>query len=439
MPPLEMATLDALPHLIPSSGGGPGALQRKGPLAMHDQGGEPGEPLWAAGRMTLRVARTESQPGQLVEVERPFALVGLTEEADVRLSDHAVNARHAYLHLDARGLYVVDLATRTGTRFNGDDQVAGWLRPGDWFEIAGRRIEVDALEVEGAALDPPPCDDDLLADPPQRPSVPLTLQSSHDDEAPWTAGSELIFLGSSIACGIRIRDPGVSRIHCALYRTASAAYVIALDLNGQHTRVDGCVVEGATVLADGATLTLGGTSFTVRLGHEPALASAPLVAHVIDAELVEGESEGREDASTELARTAAQPALLAWIVSTIQETQGAVLRQQSEMHATLAQMLRQIQHDNATLLNAHLERIERIDDELAAIRAELERRKTDAPPVPSPPQVPPLRVERQPAAPTGTTTSTTWLLDRIGQLENENRSAWKDLLGRLSTTPRRSS
>jgi pSer/pThr/pTyr-binding forkhead associated (FHA) protein len=391
--------------------------------------------------MTLRIEGTDRQPEQVVQVERPFALAGLTEDADVRLSDHAVNARHAYLHLDSRGLYVVDLATRTGTRLNGADQTAGWLRPGDWFEIAGRRIAVDALEVDGEAVDPTPRDDDLLADPPERPVVPLALLPSQEDEAPWTASSELIFLGSSTACGIRIKDPAVSRIHCVLYRTASTAYVIALDLHGQHTRVDGRVVDGATALTQGATLTLGGTSFTVRLGPDPAPGSAPLVAHVIDAELVENESEGeredRDDASTELVRAAAQPALLAWIVSTIQETQGTVLRQQSEMHATLAQMLHQIQHDNAALLNAHLERIERIDGELAAIRAELERRQSDSPPAPSPPQVPPLRIERQLAPPTGTTASTTWLLDRIGQLEHENRSAWKDLLGRLSTSPRR--
>ena len=99
----------------------------------------------------------------------------------------------------------------------------------------------------------------------------------------------------------------------------------------------------------------------------------------------------------------------------------------------MTEVLRQIQHDNATLLNAHLQRIESIDHEIGALRAELERRH--ARPTPPPPRrrPPPDRPPRpRPAAPGDSDASTTWLLQRVNQLEDENRSAWKDLLGRLS-------
>ncbi|SIO67969.1 hypothetical protein SAMN05444166_8482 [Singulisphaera sp. GP187] len=53
------------------------------------------------------------------------------------------------------------------------------------------------------------------------------------------------------------------------------------------------------------------------------------------------------------------------------------MKQQSEMQASLLDLLRQVQHDNATLLNAHWERSNRVDRELAALRAEF-------PPLPHP-------------------------------------------------------
>ena len=49
------------------------------------------------------------------------------------------------------------------------------------------------------------------------------------------------------------------------------------------------------------------------------------------------------------------------MMGTIQGGQGEVLRQQGEFQHALTQLLREIQQDNAKLLNAHLERMERVD------------------------------------------------------------------------------
>jgi hypothetical protein len=139
----------------------------------------------------------------------------------------------------------------------------------------------------------------------------------------------------------------------------------------------------------------------------------------------------------------AQGALLAWMMGAIQGGQGEVLRRQGEFQLAMTQVLRQIQQDNAALLGAHLERIESIDRELAAIRAEIERRGAQPGRVPPPlPDVTPLRIAR-PATPTDEAAptdeakaSTTWLIQRVSQLEDESRSTWKDLLGRLSQSRR---
>jgi pSer/pThr/pTyr-binding forkhead associated (FHA) protein len=96
--------------------------------------------LWAEGDMMFRVAGAGAESDRLVKVRRPFALVGRAGDSDIAIDDRAVSSRHAYLHLDPRGVYAVDLVTRTGTRINGSHQMVGWLRPGDWIEVAGRRL-----------------------------------------------------------------------------------------------------------------------------------------------------------------------------------------------------------------------------------------------------------------------------------------------------------
>src|SRR4051812_21667728 len=104
---------------------------------MHDQGGR-GSPLWVDGEMTFRVEGEGPGADRTVRVARPCAIVGQAADADVRLEGRGVAARHAYLHLDARGVYLVDLLSRSGTRLVGTGAMAGWLRPGDGFEVDGR-------------------------------------------------------------------------------------------------------------------------------------------------------------------------------------------------------------------------------------------------------------------------------------------------------------
>jgi hypothetical protein len=103
---------------------------------------------------------------------------------------------------------------------------------------------------------------------------------------------------------------------------------------------------------------------------------------------------------------------------------------------------RQIQRENATLLDAHPSRIEDVDRELSSLRAELERRVNHTATTPlarllPPPRLTPLRIPRTVPGATNSQTTTTWLLRRVGQLEDEARSAWREFLGRFALLPRR--
>src|SRR5450432_3940599 len=124
---------------------------------MRDQGnpsnGSGPPALWADGEMMFRVAGLGgSESDRLVKILRSFAIVGRGDGADIVINDRNVSTRHTYLHLDHRGVYAVDLVTRTGTRLNGEARMVGWLRPGEWLEIAGRKIELVRIRLGGTPI-----------------------------------------------------------------------------------------------------------------------------------------------------------------------------------------------------------------------------------------------------------------------------------------------
>ncbi len=366
----------------------------------------PTAPLWAAGAIRLRVAG-EGGAGRVVRVDRPFALVGRLAGADVRIDDHAVSGRHAYLHLDRRGLYAVDLATRTGTRFNGVPRSAGWLRPGDRLEFAGHRVDVLEVRLGDRPLDPagPEPADDLLADAGPAPLARVTL---YPNQAPWqprSLGSELVFLGRGVACGVRVEAATASRIHGVIVRAPDGAY--AVDLIGRGTWLNGQPLPGAAPLQTGDVLAVGSARFDLRVEPTvPRAAGPPAPAAALPVELATIPPPLPIEAWTVAGPATASPvgglapevqgAMLAWVAQIVQAGQAETLRRQGEFQLALTELVRQIYADNAAVMGEHLDRMDRINQEIAALRDEIRRRLGPAaaaaagsgpapPPLPTPP------------------------------------------------------
>jgi hypothetical protein len=326
---------------------------------------------------------------------------------------------------------------------------AGWLRLGDWIEVAGSRVELLEARIDGVVQDPPPCAADLLADTSRTTLAGVALEPRQGVSMSWVLNSELVFAGRSAACGIAIKDHTVARVHAALLRTESAAYII--DLHGHHTSIDGRPVRGAALIESGQILALGSARFVVTVAPGASPAAGPELTLTGQDALAAGPINARDPAGSSppaLFETSlpldSQQAILAWMMGTVQGSQGAALRQQGELQHALAQLLHRIQQDNAALLAAHLARIENFDRELAALRAELRQRRGDyrtqtslPAALPPPPPVTPLSIPRARPEEPGSETSTTWLLQRLGQLEGQNRSAWREFLGRFVPRLRR--
>ncbi|CAN5643641.1 hypothetical protein BH23PLA1_BH23PLA1_24640 [soil metagenome] len=401
-------------------------------------------PLWALGQLRLRIRPPDGRPGRVLRIARPFALIGRGAGADLRINAPDASTRHAYLHLDHRGLFGVDLATRTGTRFSGAPLAAAWLRPGEAFEIADHQIEVLEAALDPNSPFPPPGPAsnaqgpiDPLADASKSSLVRLTLFPHQPPWEPRDVGSELLFLGRGLHCGIQVVGESVARVHAVLFRNAQEAFVV--DLSGGRTQINDRAVPRAAPLREGDVLAIGSVRFEVRVlppeAPRPSLPTRKIPVELAETLLVPRESSGwsMPDLPAPFPNDVqAQGAVLAWLVQTVQASQGEALRRQGEFQHALTDMVRQICLDNASMLQEHLQRMESINTELSSLRDEIRRRLgptgPSAPPTPPPP--PPLRIA--PVEPsTDPEQSTSWLIDRVHRLEEDNRSTWRDLLGRL--------
>src|SRR5262249_58053764 len=83
------------------------------------------------GRLDFDVHGPEGARVSCHQRDRPFARIGRDPRNDIRLDLANVSARHAYLQVIAGRPFVVDLGSRSGTRWRGESRSAGWLGPDD--------------------------------------------------------------------------------------------------------------------------------------------------------------------------------------------------------------------------------------------------------------------------------------------------------------------
>jgi hypothetical protein len=416
---------------------------------------------WTDARFTLEVHEPGAAGPRLVPFGRPFALIGRIAHADLHFEDRDVSARHVYLHADARGLFAVDLATRTGTRFGESEAPCGWLRPGESIEVAGRALRLASFELDGRAASPPPCAVNLLTDAGDAPLVGLTLEPVAGRGPSWALGSELAFVGRGDGCAIRLNQANVSRTHCALLRTTDAAYVI--DLPGQPTLVNGQPPRGATALRDGDVLSIGQVRFLARVAtaggpagegpgpsHELSLIQS---AHDLARAAEPGAMatfgglpvpDGRPF-PIDLIPPDSRNAVLGWMLGALHAGQTELIRRQDELQQSVVAIIQHLQSDAAARQASQEERIDRLAEELRRLAAQ--QAQAAAPPhghpaptphLPAPPRRPEREAPPAPEIDPGRSFETAaWLLERIDKLGNENKSTIKSIFSRFGASLRR--
>jgi hypothetical protein len=372
-------------------------------------------------------------------VNRPFALIGRAATADIPVLSRDASLRHVYLHRNAHGVFAVDLVSRTGTRF--DDALPGcrsaWLRPGRGLELAGHRVEL--LETDSDRKSPAGLPEiDPLAEDNHLP--PLVLRpEDHPDQAASML-SELSFLGRSRACALRVEGEAVARVHAVLVRSARGSFLI--NLAGSGLTIQGEPAPLVAALRHGDHLGLGQRQFLVQLHpeHHAGLAAPPAPrgdasGTVSPLGLVVAPALPKNPEHDDLTRA----------LQAVRDGQDVLIRTNDQFQHALVAAVRQLYQEQSALFERHLDRLDRLQHEVAELRAELRERLDPSPLLPPapdrstalpPPCPPPVAIPRPSLAPPSER-ATSWLIDRLGELEeqveHESRSGWRDLLSRLGT------
>jgi hypothetical protein len=270
-----------------------------------------------------------------------------------------------------------------------------------------------------------------------------------------------VFAGRSASCAVPVSSQSAMRVQCVLVRTYDAAYVV--DLVGRGTWRNDRPVRSAERLLDGDSLMVGSTKFQCRVeppGSGASRSNLPAISlgttlparsrHDIYPASIPFPSEGPISPDDDmplppldLVPVEAQAAVMGWLMNQIQRREDESNRRQSTFQTELVRLVSEIHRDNHAILQKHLERSQAIHDELETLRDEIKRRfGTDltkstanpaAPKTPAlnAPKIKPLNINPV-APPDNPEAAANWLINRVGQLEQESRSSWKDLISRLS-------
>ncbi len=399
--------------------------------------------LWTDGEMTLRVTTLGSGADRLVRVRRPYALVGRSTGADVRLDDPSVSGRHLYLHLDRRGVFAVDLLTRTGTADENGPISTTWLQVGKGLEVAGFRVELVEMRVHGVPLEPSPCVIDPITEFTASDAPQVRLEPRTARESRWILNSELVFLGRSAGCGVRVDGGSAARIHGVIVRTVRDIYLV--DLIGRLIWLNRRPIRGASPVRNGDILTVGSSEFTIHIEAPRPTLPAPLeriskVLAIPDPIAPLGHETLLMPRSYQSSPVETQEAFLGWLFGLFQAGQGELLRRQGDFQLAMTEAMQQMRDENSALLNMHLEKIELIHREISSIRSQIEALDSGSTEL-SLPKPAPIKIPPRPDSPdngAASANTTAWLIERISSLENESRSSWRDLFSRIGSSNRSS-
>jgi pSer/pThr/pTyr-binding forkhead associated (FHA) protein len=403
--------------------------------------------FWEACGATAPLRLSIEQPGQQHPVHQdfhhPFVVAGAAPQVDLPLDDAAVSQRHLYMQMIAGRVFCFDLQSRTGSRWNGQPRLRGWLDHSHSLDVGPFTIR-----LANAAPDTPfglvnqfdplatlPSERDLL------PGLTLEITSPGSAQTSWRMSRVLTLVGQSPRCKVRVGGPGISKFQCSLLRTPLGLWVIDLQAAG-GIRVNGTRVRWAP-LAEGDELQVGHALLRVRYdalsdarpahavslsGTIPFQQGATLAPRMEPMLLPAERGDGRS--------------LLVTLANQFALMQQQMFDQLTQAMMLMAQLIDQRQGSHLQLIREELDRLHQVTRDLYALQTEAlqhspetrqrtshqaaERttgkeaeRSRGGPPAPTP--LAPLVSEAQDDA-------HAVLCERIASLQEERQGCWQAIL-----------
>ncbi len=217
---------------------------------------------WSSSQIRIKVSGPN---GPLVrELDKPYALIGTHEQADVVLRGPGIARRHLYLHATADGIFCVDLAK--GRRRK--SLVGRWIDNDQTVQVGPYTFQFGF--VSGAVLQVVDDSVNLLAGKSVGRPFPLLRFSSNDMQlGNHFLTRRLSILGRARSCSLYFRTRSISPEHCVIYQESGEIWIV--DLNtASKTRLDGQPVKVAS-LGNCPLVQIGRITISIQRSPDPAI------------------------------------------------------------------------------------------------------------------------------------------------------------------------
>ena len=338
------------------------------------------EACGAAGPLHLTVDRGGATDNYVLP--QPFALIGSDPRADLHVSDSRIPRQAAFLQVLGGRLLALDLTPDAAGR-NGSYPPHHWLSPGQPWQFGG-------LTIRLAANPPNDADTKALSRRDELPAAALEITGGSRGVCEYSFKAPIVLIGKSPKCQVRLRDPAVSRFHCALIHTPAGLW--AVDLLGRAgITVNGRVARAAR-MEDGDELRIGGFALRSRRPIGPSV-HASLAEQLVHL-------PSPQPATTDWLATlpdalgANAGASLGPVVSVLVALQQQMAEQHRLTMTSMFDAFRRMQNDQMQMILGEFAQIRRLTEEVTSLKATMAQLPMAASPVRPVPAAPSVPVEK---------------------------------------------
>lgn len=211
---------------------------------------------WTSNR--IRAERIGPGGPLIVALDRPFALIGSHEKADLKLDGVKVARRHLFALATDAGIHILDLVD--GRRQK--KQQGFWLNPEQVITVGDHQMKLSFVDRE---LPQQPPATSLLANSAQRPFPMIQCKSDGAIIGRPYLNRSLAVIGRRESCKFQFTTRSVSPEHCAFYQQDGRLWIVDFH-STRKTKKDNASIECAQ-LQDGSILQIGRVEIEVCMGR----------------------------------------------------------------------------------------------------------------------------------------------------------------------------
>lgn len=204
---------------------------------------------------------------RIIELHGPVTFFGSHQEVQVRLKHHTIAPAHCAIINTGSSLILRDLASRSGTKLNGEPIDCARLNDGDTVRIAGWKFRVGFSRRAGSG-----CGGSSIAAVSLNTTSGMYIESAETGKR-WDDLPEIIVIGRRGACDIALDRDGVSRAHAMICRLDGRIAIFDLKsangvkVNGQRTSMS-YLSPGDLIRIGGHELRVGDSRNAVDLSRK---------------------------------------------------------------------------------------------------------------------------------------------------------------------------